>query len=387
MNTQQLQDRLDRMAEALPPPASTTVAELNQRVRSRRRRRRILLAAAAIPALVLAGVIATGLLPPGPSAPVIAPVDAPEAGLELSEEAMWTSPPVTGPAEAARVFADRVLDWDDPTIRLGTQEPGPVWVTFTGPRDRRIGALFTPTTDTNVWQVLRVGPGLGPIAYDPIVIEIDLPVPAETASADLFVRYDDRTWALSLDSNQARDGRVDLTAHGLPPGATPISGLVLYRDSAGGTVAAAGGPLDTHGADDGAPEAVTGRETILELDVDGTPRRMVVWGTADGSVCIALSGMSCIVPPSTNQMMGPRLSSHSSGAGQPTIECEYGAVHPDVADVQLHFPDGTVAEAQVADASGEVGGRYYAHCWTGERPYPTIVLFNAEGRELHRRSP
>lgn len=392
MSARQLQDRFEQAAQVLPAPDTASLDDIRGRARGRRRRRQMWTAAGSVSLVLLVVLAGTELLPTRPGGPVIEPVAQDgDGGVELADDAVWRSPSVPDATAAVRVFADRFLGWEDPDIELGTDdETGPVWVRITEPVDasRQVEALFTPTPVAGVWQVVQVGDGLGS-GPGPMVISLDN-APPDAAGAELFVRYAGQTWNLTLDEEQLRDGRVDLATHGLPPGGQRDSALIVYHDAGGETLTAAGGHSGTGDEPtmpSAEPQRITERETVLELDVDGSTRRMIVWGAANGTICIELSGTGCIAPLETGQMMGARLSSHSAGQGQPTIECEYGAVHPDVAEVQLQFPDGTEAEAQVAAASDEVGGRYYAHCWTGEQPSPTIVLLDAEGRELHRHSP
>lgn len=249
MSTLELQDRLERAAEALPDPTPVTLGEVRARARSRRRRRGTLMAAASLSLVMVAGVVGWGVLPEGPRSPVIEPVgQGPHRAVELADDAVWKSPPVDDATAAVKVFSELLLGWDDPTIELDTDdETGPVWVTIAAGQDtdRQVRALFTPTPAAGVWQVVQVGDGLGSTGPDPRILDLVPSAPPSAAGADLFVRYAGQTWHVSLDDDELRDGRVDLSAYGLPPGGQRNAGLIVYRDGSGETLTAAGGHSGT----------------------------------------------------------------------------------------------------------------------------------------------
>lgn len=134
------------------------------------------------------------------------------------------------------------------------------------------------------------------------------------------------------------------------------------------------------------PAVVTDREDVLEVEVAGVPHTLTVWRRADDSVCAELDGQACFGSPTRGQLLSGRASTTSSAQGKPATGCEFGAVHPSVADVVLAFPDGTEQHAVIGDAPDSVGGRYYASCWEGNRAPPTLVLLDSSGQELLRHA-
>jgi hypothetical protein len=255
VNEQQLEERLERAAEALPAPASTRLGDLHARVRARRTRRRAVVLAAVIP--VVLGVVAVAdLLPGGLQRPVIDALGGDGADgtldqFELADDAIWTSPVVADVTEAVRVFADVALGWEEPTIEVATAVPGPVWIEIGGPRDRSIRALFAPTPAEGVWQALQVGDGGVGQGADPWTLLPDRAAPQAATVAEVYVKHDGRTSRVDLVGDDeleqlrtAPDGLargIDLVAVGLPADGWARSALIVYRDASGEVLQAAGG--------------------------------------------------------------------------------------------------------------------------------------------------
>jgi hypothetical protein len=268
VNEQQLEERLERAADALPAPAFTRLGDLHARVRARRMRRRAVVLVAVIP--VVLGIVAVAdLLPGGLQRPVIEALggdggDGTPGQLELADDAIWISPVVADVTEAVRVFADVALGWEEPTIEVAAAAPGPVWIEIGGPRDRSIRALFAPTPAEGVWQALQIGGGVGWQGADPWTLAPDRPAPQATTMAEVYVRYGGRTWRIELVGDEeleqlrtTRDGLVrgiDLVAAGLPEDGWAASALIVYRDASGEVLQAAGGHFGIEFGDGSEPQ-------------------------------------------------------------------------------------------------------------------------------------
>lgn len=243
MNEQQLADRLTRAAEALPGPAATSLAGIGARALRRRRRRQLAVVAAVLPAVILGGVVVAQVLPPGPQQPIIEPLGGGSEAvgyLELADDAVWRSPEVADVNAAVALFAEQALKWPDATVEVGTTEFGPVWVTVTGPEQRSVEGLFTPTPQDGVWQLMQLGATWsGAQQFAPW--RVALGSRPEATSADMYVRYEGQTWNLPLDDEHLRQQEVRLADHGLPEGGQIDAVLIVYRDAAGTTLDAVGG--------------------------------------------------------------------------------------------------------------------------------------------------
>lgn len=241
MNEQQLIDRLTSAADTLPAPAATSLTGIQARARSRRRHRRALTVATMMAVVILGAIAVAQVLPAGPQQPTIEPIgDGSEvvAPLELADDAVWRSPEVADVTGAVELFAEQALGWRDVSVELGTDEPGPVWLTIIGPDQHKIEGMFMPTPDEGMWQLMELGdaPGVQYLESWSVTIR----PPSAAVSADLFVRYEGQTWHLPLDDEHLQR-EVRFADYGLPEGGQIDSILVVYRDAAGTALDAVGG--------------------------------------------------------------------------------------------------------------------------------------------------
>lgn len=195
-------------------------------------------------ALVAAVVVLLGATPllffGGGSAP---PSDPPQpAPLQLGVEYIWPEGGFVGDAEAVALeFAAVALGWDQATVTADTAADanGPIWVAIAQPGREELSVLVAPVGEgrSALFQIGTLGGALGTDGLEEGQW-IGLPAVTGAATADVHFRmaHPDLDRLVEAGPDDLELGRLLVAETG------PIASVVVvYRDSGGDTITAAGG--------------------------------------------------------------------------------------------------------------------------------------------------
>lgn len=350
-----------------------------------------ILVGATVAILVIVGAIwlgdrNTGLLDSPPTAP---------AEIELARgDVLWPPLDMAGtPVSVAEAFAAEVLGWEDASVAQGAggrclateDENDPcsgTAVTIHQPGRDPLELLMVSiggTEDTELWAVAQVGVGYPTDRLDTLPMggsRIPLPPLERATSADVSIRLFEPNGTVTVSATTEDLSRGFVNSATTDPDQV-LSVLLRYRNPSDQVVTAVGGPWDTGfefpEPDRTSPVVEVARGTYVGSDLSW---RLSAYKRADGSVCIELSGVSCMAPPEPDRHLSA-LSTTESEDRDGKRWCVFGPVQN--AETVLLRP-GAIHAPIYTHPTFDYG--FFAYCAVGTAPPARVEAVDSEGNVL-----